>query len=417
MHPFSRLMAAEGLKLRRSQAGRLVWLMPLLFVGLEFWLFERSTLGLKTMTAETRAFLEPSQVKLVVAVWGGFLHPLALALLPALLFKPEHRAKSWRHLQAMPVPRGRFFLAKTAWAVLLSAFMLGLLGLFLMLERRMLESANPVLAIPYRGLQLFRVLAWLWLGSLPTLAIYLWVSDRINSLAVPIIIGLAGLLVTIALTGQEIPQPWKRDLIPWVLPYACAERVIHADLAQQEVHPAGKLFQPEPNVLRLPSGRKARTQQNVPVESLFPPPPPTPVWLLASFSAAAGLLLMTFGWLDAVRRRIWILRNPPQEFSSRWLMNWVASPLGDSSTLSISRVPPRTTATHRAAGRVMGPARASMVRGSTASQYWISSMPFSSCRTTAISAPASRSPSRNLASAANSPRLMPRAVCRAWGPR
>lgn len=119
----------------------------------------------------------------------------------------------------------------------------------------------------------------------------------------PVVFGLLGLLLSIALTGQELDRPWRRDLNPWILPYAAAERAIHTGPGQQEAHTAGKPFQPEPNVLRLPSGRKIRTRQNIPDELLFPPPPPTPAWLLATFSAGAGLALLGLGWLDAGRER------------------------------------------------------------------------------------------------------------------
>ena len=304
MRPFLRLMAAEGLKLRHSQAGRLVWLLPLLFVALEFGFFERASLGLRTVTPEFRTVMEQTQIKLVVALWGGFFQPLALALLPALLFKPEHRFRTWRHLHAMPLPRRQFQLAKSAWALLLSAAMLALVGLLLLAERMALGALNPLLALPFHGLRMVRVLAWTWLGGLPVLALYLWISDRISSLAVPIVFGLVGLLLTIALTGQETPQPWRRDFIPWVLPYACAEQSIHTELGQQDTHMGGGLFKREPNVLRLPSGRKVRTHQNSPDEVLFPPPAPTPAWMLAAFAASAGLLLLGLGWLDAGRPRV-----------------------------------------------------------------------------------------------------------------
>jgi hypothetical protein len=46
-----------------------------------------------------------------------------------------------------------------------------------------------------------------------------------------------------------------------------------------------------------------RIWQNIPDELLFPPPPPTPAWLLASFSSIAGLLLLALGWLDSGRAR------------------------------------------------------------------------------------------------------------------
>lgn len=303
MAAFFRLMAAEGLKLRRSTALRLVWLLPLLFVLVEGLVIERPFIGLRSLTPKLQATLDPLQVKMVAALWGGFFHPLMLALLPALIFRPEHRFKTWRYLHAMPMSRRGIFLAKGVCALLMSAAMLALIGLLLLAERRALGWLNPLLAFPAHGLQMVKVLGWLWLGSLPVLALYLWVSDRINSLAVPIVFGLVGLLLTISLTGQELPQPWRRDLIPWVLPYAAAEQVVRSGPIQQEAHLAGALFQPEPDVLRLPSGKKVKTWQNIPDEVLFPPPPPTPSWLMATFSLLAGALILAFGCVDAGRNR------------------------------------------------------------------------------------------------------------------
>lgn len=300
---FIRLLSAEGLKLRRSPARMLVWLLPILFLIVEFMAFERPFLGLRTMTSNLEATLKTLQPKLVVALWAGFFHPLVLALLPALIFRPEHRFKTWRHLHAMPTSRRGIFLAKAVLTYAMTAALLGFLALLLLAERKILGWVNPILAQPFNGLQLAKVLGWLWLGSLPVLALYLWISDRINSLAVPVVFGLVGLLLTIALTGQELPQAWRRDLIPWVLPYAAAEQVIRSGPTQQEVHLAGALFQPEPNILRLPTGKKIRTWQNVPDEVLFPPPPPTPSWLIAIFSFVAGAVLLSLGYADAGRNR------------------------------------------------------------------------------------------------------------------
>lgn len=303
MNAFSRLLAAEALKLRRSPALRLVWLLPLLFLAIEAMVFERPLLGLKVLTPKVQETLETLQVKTLVALWGGFFHPLMVALLPALLFRPEHRGKTWRHLHAQPLSRRGIYLAKAILTLGLSAAMLAIIGLLLWVEHHVLGALNPILAVPFQAFNISKVLGWLWLGSLPVLAIYLWVSDRINNLAVPVVFGLVGLLLTISLTGQELPQPWRRDLIPWVLPYAAAERVIHRGPAQQEAHVVGAMFQPEPDVLRLPSGKKIRTRQSAPDEVVFPPPPPTPTWMLATFSLGAGILLLGLGWLDANRYR------------------------------------------------------------------------------------------------------------------
>jgi hypothetical protein len=297
-------MAAEGLKLRHSAALRLVWLLPLLFLLIEGLVFERPFLALKELTPKLQATLDTLQIKMVASLWGGFFHPLLLALLPAMLFRPEHRFKTWRHLQAQPTPRRGLFLAKAAYTLLLSAAMLASIGLLLWGEHAALGWLNPVLALPFHGQQMAKVLGWLWLGSLPLLALYLWIADRINSLAVPVVFGLVGLLLTITLTGQELPQPWRRDLIPWVLPYAAAERVVHSSPSQQEVHLAAAMFQPEPDILRLPSGKKIRTRQSAHDWVVFPPPPPTPAWVMALFSLGAGAVLLSLGLVDAGRNRI-----------------------------------------------------------------------------------------------------------------
>jgi hypothetical protein len=297
-------MASEFLKLRRSGALRAVWLLPLLFLALEFMVFERPLLRIQSLPPELARNVDSLQLKMVGVLWAGFFHPLLIALLPALLFLPEHRFKLWRHLHTMPVPRRGIFLAKALTLALLSAAALALVAFGLWVERGLLARFNPLLGFPFHGLRMLQVLSWLWLGSVPLLALYLWVSDRINSLAVPVVFGLVGTLLTIALSGQELQKPWKRDLIPWVLSYFCAQQAIADTEARQPVHQAAKMFQVEPNVIRLPNGRKIKTWQNVPDEVLFPPPPPTPAWVLGTFSLGAGTILLGIGLADAGRRRV-----------------------------------------------------------------------------------------------------------------
>jgi len=304
MEVLYRQLAAEGVKHRRSAILHILWLMPVLFLILEFLFFERPLLGQHSPSPKTLAIADDIQLKMVVTLWGGIFHPLFLALLPALLFRPEHRYRTWRHLHLMPTPRRGIFLAKAVYALICSAGVLLLISLLLWLERWVLGLLNPAMALPFHGLRMMKALGWLWLGSLPILAIYLWVADRINSLAVPLVFGLVGLLLTVALTGQELPQPWRRDLIPWVTPFAAAQQVILSGAKQQEVHSAGRFFQPEPNVLRLPSGRKVKTWQNIPDEELFPPPKPTPSWMFSVFSSGAGLLVLALAWVDSGRCRI-----------------------------------------------------------------------------------------------------------------
>ncbi|HJV48863.1 MAG TPA: ABC transporter permease [Geothrix sp.] len=308
MRLFPRLLTVEFLKLRNSAALRMAWLLPLLFLLLDFWVFERPALSVHTLSADYAITLNTMQIKLLGSLWAGFFHPLMVALLPALILRPEHRFKQWKHLHAQPVPRRGVFLAKAVVLLALMAGSLSLIGMGFSLERSLLARINPLLAFPLHGAELARILGWLWLGSLPLLTLYLWVADRIDSLAVPIVFGLLGIMLTISLSasdlsGLENPKPWKRDLIPWVLSYFCAQRAIQDVHARQDVHIAGKVFKEEPNIIKLPSGRRVRTYQPVPEDVLFPPPPPTPVWILAVFSVSAGVVLLGLGLADAGRNR------------------------------------------------------------------------------------------------------------------
>lgn len=304
MSLFLRLVASELIKLRRSGALRLVWLLPVFFIALEFTFFERPVLSVSSGSAQLSDSFNYIQIKMVGLVWAGLFHPLMVAMLPALVFRPEHRFSLWRHLQAMPVPRRSIHIAKILIVFVLCAASLGIVGFGLWLERMLLAWVNPALAFPFHFYPMVALMGWLFLGSVPVVAIYIWVSDRINSLAVPVVFGLIGVLLNISLSGAEVPQAWKRDLIPWVLPYSCAQSAIDHHTPRQSAHLAGKMFQEEPNVLRLPSGRKIKTRQNIPDEVLFPPPPPTPKRTLALFSLVLGAILIGTGLFDSARNRL-----------------------------------------------------------------------------------------------------------------
>lgn len=309
MHAFYRLMAVEFLKLRHSAVLRVLWLFPLLYLFIEFFIFERPVLGIQALPAEFSKTFDTGQIKMVGTLWAGFFHPLMLALLPALLFRPEHRFKLWGHLHSQPVPRRLIFFSKALMAFIISAGILILIGIGHGLERSLVSRINPLLVFPFHGAEMARVLAWLWLGSLPVLTFYLWASDRINSLAISIVFGLVGLMLTISMSGADVPQAWRRDLIPWVLPYFCAQQSIQESTARQEFHAAAAPFRledihpPDEEIIQLPSGRKYRIS-GPPWDTVFPPPKPTPPRVLALFSLAAGALILALGLADAGRNRL-----------------------------------------------------------------------------------------------------------------
>lgn len=310
MLTFSRLMVAEAVKLRRSAALRLMWLLPLLFIATDFLVFGRTFMDVKDPVIKGAQALEALPIKAVGTIWAGFFHPVMLALLPASVLRPEHRFSLWKHLLTMPMRPRTFLLTKALVVLVLSVCSLGLVILYLRIEWSFLSMVNPLLASPFPWKEMLFLMGWLLLGSLPLLALYLWLSDRINSGMVPIMFGIIGLLLNMSLSGQEIDPSWQRDLNPWILPYTCAQQSIHQVEARQDTHVAGAWFKRDIDLRRyagkevyyLPSGRKVTSITTIP-DFLLYPPPPTPSWLLVTFSLGAGLTFLYIGIIDARRRR------------------------------------------------------------------------------------------------------------------
>lgn len=304
MSGFPNAFRAEMLKMKRSPALRVAWLLPLLFLLVVLLVFEGPLFRMTVSSAGFSTTYPVAHLKITATLWAGLFHPLALGLLAGLIFRPEHRFRMWRHLSAQPLPGRTVFLAKAVLVLGMTAAMLFQVWLGMGVIRASAGALNPILHAPLRLGELGRMLAWLWLGSLPVLALYLWVSDRVSSVAVPVVFGLVGLLLTVAFSAQEHPKPWRRDMIPWVTPYFSAQSVLAEVLGHEDTHLGAKVFKDEPNVMRLPSGRRVKTWQNVPDEVLFPPPPPTPRWFLGAYSLAMGALLLGWGAWDAGRKRV-----------------------------------------------------------------------------------------------------------------
>jgi len=299
MNRSMRTFLAEGAKLRGSAHLHAAWALPLAFILLQFFLFQFRLFGIKTVTDLSRNLVDTVQLKTVGALWGGYFYPVFIAVVPALFFRLENRSNAWRHLGAMPVRLWQIYLAKAAWAAILSLSALALLWLLLWAEWRVSIFAAPHLSFRFHGFILASLFGWLWLGSLPVMSIYLWIANRINSVAVPVVFGIVGIFLTMLLTTQTPDEPWKRDFIPWVTPTVCVLQVLADAGADKKVDEAADLFREEPNVMRLPSGKKVKTWQNIPDDEIWPPPPPTPRTALAAYCVISCLAFLLLGALDA----------------------------------------------------------------------------------------------------------------------
>lgn len=310
MTGWTRLMVAEGIKIRRSPALYILFILPLLFVLLDYRVFHRA-LGTGQLTSQQLSVLPYLPLKSLAVFWAGLFHPLLIALIPPLLFRPEHQSNMWKHLFALPVARWKFYFAKACLVVLLNALGLSLVAVAMWGQWGILAFFRPQTAFVFPWFEVFKVLGWMYLGSLPLMLFYTWVADRITASAVPIMLGLVGLILTLALAGQEINPLWRRDLIPWVLPYTCTQRAIQREEARQETaFIASPLLQKEKPRPKLPSIDDSRSRVTIKIitdlqydELGLKKPDPTPIRWLVGFALGLSAILFAFGVWDARRNR------------------------------------------------------------------------------------------------------------------
>src|SRR4029078_8642962 len=119
-----RALNAELLKLKRTLAFRVVFVLPLLIAVLQFFILlrkKKSAPGFNLwQTHGTNSF----------QIWAVFMMPLLIALVTALLNGIEHSDKQWKHLFALPVPRYSVYFAKLIVAqglILMSTLVLGVM--------------------------------------------------------------------------------------------------------------------------------------------------------------------------------------------------------------------------------------------------------------------------------------------------
>jgi len=155
--------------------------------------------------------------RFALPLWSLFLAPMVIAAFTALAAQIEHRGHGWDHLLALPIARWRIFAAKivvTFAAVLaMTVLVLGFASLGTLLGGAMgpgvPEEAFPWAKLVQQGA--------LMTASMTTLvAIQLWVALRFANFIVPLVVGIGGTLVALAVM---ITRTQQAEWFPWVLPF------------------------------------------------------------------------------------------------------------------------------------------------------------------------------------------------------
>jgi len=204
-----RVLHAELLKLKRTLAFRVIFVLPLLVALLQFFVLWRA----RKFGADFK--LWETLPKNMLAIWAIFMMPLLITLETALLNGIEHSDKQWKHIFALPIPRHTVYLAKFVVAQVLIAISTLFLCVLTVLVGLAAMQLRPELAhsgaVPYGWLAKYATMVWLaaWL----IIAIHTWVSIRWSGFALPLGAGIGGTFFALFAASASVGKYY-----PWLLP-------------------------------------------------------------------------------------------------------------------------------------------------------------------------------------------------------
>lgn len=204
-----RALHAELLKLKRTLAFRVIFVLPFLVATLQFfvaWRTEKFAPGFQLWEQLPSTSLQ---------IWGVFMMPLLITLETALLNGIEHSDKQWKHIFALPVPRYSIYFAKVIVAqalVLISTFILAglsvVVGYAAIYLRPELANSGPA---PYGWIAKYALLVWV--ASWLIIAIHTWVSMRWSGFPIPLGAGIGGTFFALFAASASVGKYY-----PWLLP-------------------------------------------------------------------------------------------------------------------------------------------------------------------------------------------------------
>jgi hypothetical protein len=214
MKALMRALSAEALKLRGTLALWMCLIAPATVVVMYGLQLTFSNFDKRPPMASSDAWQMFASG--VLALWTLLMLPLFVTLEAALLAGLEHANQQWKHLLALPLPRGVHYLAKLVALICLVALATAALCLLIALGGWALGYLQPRLGIggpPPWGFVLPRVAMGLT-AALLAIALQTWVSVRWRSFTVAVSVGM-----TATVAGYLIGQSARfGHWYPWTMP-------------------------------------------------------------------------------------------------------------------------------------------------------------------------------------------------------
>ncbi len=149
-------------------------------------------------------------------LWAFFLLPMTVTAFTTLVAQIEYKGRAWDHLLALPVARWRIFAAKAIVAFGAVAAMTLLVFLFATITTTVGGAlTGRIPADPFPWERIVRVVPAIVASAAFFVALQLWVSLRFANFVTPLVFGISGTLMSLAVVMTRTD---KADWFPWVLP-------------------------------------------------------------------------------------------------------------------------------------------------------------------------------------------------------
>jgi len=210
MKMFIRTLYAELLKFKRTLALALVVVAPAAIVSMQLLTYLRPGMRFPADRDPWMWFAQST-----VAFWGLIVLPLFVTLETALAGSLEHRGEHWKHLFALPVPRGLIYAAKQCSGMALIAISSALLPIFVLLGGGLLRLLRPNFGLTGAAPlgRLFVYMVPVYLGAWLIISIQTWINLRWKNFVLSSAVGITMTVVGMAAISSE----WG-SYYPWALP-------------------------------------------------------------------------------------------------------------------------------------------------------------------------------------------------------
>ncbi|WP_426102718.1 ABC transporter permease [Massilia sp. TSP1-1-2] len=217
---FRKLVAVELLKIRRSLALLMMFVIPLVVVLLNFAMLVKRH-DIAQIDARQWFFYWTG----ITGSWSYFMMPLYMALITGLLNGQEHKNQTWRLMLTLPLLQLQLFVVKgiLAWLFVVGSTLV-LLGATLLTVGGLLLAGAPMDGA--LSIELLTILGKVALTCIPVLVFQHAISWRFQNLVLPLAVG-----VVATMGAQQIGSSTYWVWYPWSYPIMA---MLGSDPAKQQ---------------------------------------------------------------------------------------------------------------------------------------------------------------------------------------